>query len=199
MRSFNYYRSERMSNEVELLPVEQIQTLFFQPASPPAFSPINWIQDTEFEKEWLESNSESVSCLAYTNPKESPRCVRTIVLTVNNTGSCSIFIYIGAFIQHPMPENWKHKQKKQHEEFIDSLESVGIQPEQTVDKTVEFPSLDNLDHNRLIITAASAVISEELKRVIPIIIDFEGSFAADTIEKIEGFFPSGVFANSLSM
>lgn len=199
MRSFNYYRSERVSHEVKLLPVEPIQSLFFQPASPPAFSPISWIQDPEFEKEWLESNSESVSCLAYTNPKESPRCVRAIVLTVNNTGSCSISIYIGAFIQYPMPENWQHKQKKQHEEFIDSLESVGIQPEQTADKTVEFPSLENLDHNRLIITAASAVISEELKKFIPIIIDFEGSFAAYTIERIESFFPSFASANSLSM
>ncbi len=188
-----------MSNKVELLPVEQIQSLFFPPISPPVFSPISWIQDTEFEKEWLESNSESVSCLAYTNPKESPRCVREIVLTVNNTGSCSISIYIGAFIQHPMPENWQHKQKKQHEEFIGSLESIGIQPEQTADKTVEFPSLENLAHNRLIITAALAVISEELKRFIPVIIDFEGSFAAGTIERIENFFPNVASANSLSM
>ena len=78
-----------MSNKVELLSVEQTPLLFFQPILPPTFSPISWIQDTEFEKEWLDSNSESVSCLAYTNPKESPRCVREIVLTVNNTGSCT--------------------------------------------------------------------------------------------------------------
>ena len=144
------------------------------------------------------STPKIVFDLVWTNTNE-PRCVKEITLIIDAAGNGSILVEIGTSGQSDESDDWQKKQINLHKEFIFELKALSIEPGQTTDKTVVFPSLEEPYHNFLIITADVSIMYQYLNKVIGVIIDFEGSFDAATTKAIEDFFPTPIAANSLSM